>query len=41
MPTEAPSLRRMYLGSTSIPARNVSTIEANLAVKSSHSCDCS
>ena len=29
MPTDAVSRRRMYSGSTSIPARNVSTIDAN------------
>jgi hypothetical protein len=31
--------RRRYAGSTSIPARKVSTIEAKVARKSSHSCE--
>ena len=38
MPTEASSRRRMYAGSTSMPARNVSTIDAKDAMKSSHCC---
>jgi hypothetical protein len=36
MPSDDPSRRRMYEGSTSIPARNVSTIDANEASRSSH-----
>ena len=34
MPTVAVSRRRMYSGSTSIPAKNVSTIDPNDAMKS-------
>jgi len=37
-PSEGPSRRRIYAGSTSIPARNVSTIEPNWAMKTSQSC---
>ena len=37
IPTEAVRRRRMYAGSTSIPARNVRTMEANAAMNVSQS----
>ena len=39
MPTDAVSRRRMYSGSTSIPAKNVSTIDPNDAMKSNQLAD--